>query len=715
MAAPTTDIGRPDLSWGSWGQGLLSDWWETTPDLIWPQSVITYGRMRMDPQLKAVLSGYALPIMRATWVLDPDGCKPKVVQHVADDLGVGILGQDDKGPGPARRRGVIWHRHLHQVMNYQVYGHMPFERRYVVDSPAPGDTHLVNLGERNPWTIAFMNVNPDGTLSSIEQNTQREPIPANRLVWYGNELLGANWAGLSLMRPAFGAWLLKHEAWRVHATSIRRFGMGVPTVEAPQGASATQVSQAQQMAAAMRVGDQSGIGLPAGFKAGLMGITGGTPDALAFIRYLDQAMAKMALAGLIELGQTETGSRALGDTFLDLFLLSLQSVADEIATTATSGHPGMPGIITDIVDQNWGEGEPAPRLVCTDVGQNYDVTAAAIQQLVVCGAVTPDPALDDWLRRTWRLPKRVTEWEPSSRGLPARTAPAGPVAVPGEEGLPAPAADNVGAKPAAPAPAAPKAGRGVRAKREPAYVAASQWQPDEHQQEWEQALAALLLRYRTILSAQRTDLVDQVVAALEGGKTAALALSPPETAHGPDLVAEAMQLLAMRAAEAMIAEAAGQGVTIDLTAVALDAAAMAGVAAARTSVAASYMAQQASSKVLQVYDPTPSGFLAAADEVDRFLSGLSNRTLADQLGGALTAAQNAGRIAVLEAAPEVAGPATYVAAEFLDANTCENCRKEDGHEFDSLAAAEAAYPTGGFKDCQGLMRCRGTVVAVWGD
>jgi len=45
---------------------------------------------------------------------------------------------------------------------------------------------------------------------------------------------------------------------------------------------------------------------------------------------------------------------------MDLFQLALQSVADEVATTATSGHPGMPGIVTDLVDVNWGEDEPAP-------------------------------------------------------------------------------------------------------------------------------------------------------------------------------------------------------------------------------------------------------------------------------------------------------------------------------------------------------------------
>jgi len=31
---PTNDIGTVDLYWGTWGQGLLTDWWETTADLL---------------------------------------------------------------------------------------------------------------------------------------------------------------------------------------------------------------------------------------------------------------------------------------------------------------------------------------------------------------------------------------------------------------------------------------------------------------------------------------------------------------------------------------------------------------------------------------------------------------------------------------------------------------------------------------------------------
>jgi hypothetical protein len=99
--------------------------------------------------------------------------------------------------------------------------------------------------------------------------------------------------------------------------------------------------------------------------------------------------------------------------------------------------------------------------------------------------------------------------------------------------------------------------------------------------------------------------------------------------------------------------------------------------------------------------------------IDEFLSGLSETSLSDQLGAAMTAAENAGRIAVLEAAPESAGSATYSASEILDKNTCVPCQDIDGTDFVDLADAESNYPTGGFIECEGGMRCRGTVIATW--
>lgn len=742
--APTRDIGSTDLYWGTWGQGLLTDWWETTADLIWPQSVITYGRMRHDPQISGVLKAYILPILRANWWIDPDGCSDQVVQHCSDDLGVPILGDDSK-PGPARRRGVIFARHLRDALyNKLVYGHMPFELRYRVDGTSPGDCHLDHLGARMPWTLAQIHLDDQAQITEVVQTTQNKPLPANRLIWYVNDKEGANWAGLSMLRPIFGAWLIKHEVMRVHATSMRRFGMGVPTVTAPPGATAAQVGEAQQLASAMRVGDQAGVGLPQGFKFALEGLTGSVPDSLAFLKWIDQVMAKMALAGLVELGQTDNGSRALGETFLDLFLLSLQAVADDMALTATSGQDGLPGIITDLVDLNWGEDEPAPRLVCSDVGENYELTAEALAKLTQFGALGPDPSLDEYIRKTWRLPERVTEWEPTSRGIPAPGAPAGPVAVPGETGLPspapaAPAVPAPGAQPGGAAPshpggaAQPAAARGRSVHAAVARLrpltdteAASGYQPVMVQKDWQTALAALLAEWQAVSRDQRAALVDQVVEHVDAGQLHQLAQLAVDSAAGATLLAGAMTDLAGTAAARVVEEAATQGVSIDHAAVKIDGGRLAGLAQARAAMAGSYMAQQAGARALQITQVQPpvqaaadDGLsatmklaMAVGDDITVWLGQLSDQPLTDQLGAALTAAQNAGRIAALAEAP--ADDAAFTASEVLDQNTCAPCKAIDGTEFLTLDDAAQAYANGGYIGCLGGLRCRGTVISTWG-
>jgi hypothetical protein len=112
-----------------------------------------------------------------------------------------------------------------------------------------------------------------------------------------------------------------------------------------------------------------GWGLPAGFKFNLTGLSGSVPDALGFIRYLDQQMAGMVLAGFLNLGDTQHGSRALGEAFIDMFTLAIQAVGDEIADTAT-------GLAVQMVDYNWGEDEPAPRVCVAGVGTKQEVTAS---------------------------------------------------------------------------------------------------------------------------------------------------------------------------------------------------------------------------------------------------------------------------------------------------------------------------------------------------
>jgi hypothetical protein len=141
VTAPTTPRGYVDDT--SWYGQVFGDYLEQVGDLIWPTSVLTYGQMRRDPQLTAVLAGYTLPIRRATWQIDPSGCRREVVQLVADDLGLAVAGADNPATG-ARVRGVRWAEHLRMALLHLTFGHMPFEQVYDV---ASGQARLVRRRE----------------------------------------------------------------------------------------------------------------------------------------------------------------------------------------------------------------------------------------------------------------------------------------------------------------------------------------------------------------------------------------------------------------------------------------------------------------------------------------------------------------------------------------------------------------------------------------
>jgi len=122
------------------------------------------------------------------------------------------------------------------------------------------------------------------------------------------------------------------------------------------------------------------------------------------------------------------------------------------------------------------------------------------------------------------------------------------------------------------------------------------------------------------------------------------------------------------------------------------------------------LVQSAARRVMSYVGSNRSG-RTVADLVDNGLKDLSTTTPREFIGSAMSAAQNTGRMAVLQVAP----PGQYTATEINDNNTCGPCKAIDGTEFDSLSEAQNAYPSGGggYANCAGGGRCRGTMIAVW--
>lgn len=388
---------------------------EITAALIWPNNLRIYDQMcREDTQITSILRAVMLPVRRARYRIDPAGARPEVVQLVAEDLGLPISGQGPAAtPGRRRRKKFSWNDHLRQALLELRYGHMFFEQTYDVSS---GQARLAKLSPRMPRTLYQIKVAPDGSLISIDQlaplsgKSMTVTIPAvkqagdiqvSQLVPYIHEMEGANWLGTSLLRPAYKHWLIKDRLLRVQAQAIDRNGMGIPVYTGSEEAAGADMDRGLEIATSIRSGDNSGTAIPNGSALKLMGVEGRVPSAMEPINYHDQAVARGVLANFLTLGGAtgnSPGSYNLGTQFVDFFAMSLQTVADSICDVVTS-H-----VIECLVDLNWGPDEPAPQLVCDEIGAENEATGQALLMLYQAGVLKPDEPLVQYIRQRYNLP-----------------------------------------------------------------------------------------------------------------------------------------------------------------------------------------------------------------------------------------------------------------------------------------------------------------------
>jgi hypothetical protein len=381
---------------------------EENPDLQWPKSINVFDRMRReDPQVKSVLRAVTLPIMRTEWAIDGTGCRPEVVAHIAADLGLPIKGQPPTAPLRTKGR-FSFKEFLRLALLSLVYGHSYFEQVY---DQSTGATHLAKLAWRPPRTITNIEVARDGGLVAIEQGglmgSGKVRIEVENLVAFVHEREGANWLGESLLRSAYKMWILKDRVLRIQALTAERNGLGMPvfTVGDPPEGDFDQmvewldaeIKRGLDIVKQARAGEAAGVSLSKGSTFLFVGVSGKLPDTDKPIRYYDEQIARAVLAHFLNLG-TETGSWALGSTFANFFTDSLNAVAQNMADVIQQ-H-----VIEDLVDKNWGEAEPAPRIVPAAIGEQQQITAEAIKALIESGAIKVDDSLRAYVRDKFGLP-----------------------------------------------------------------------------------------------------------------------------------------------------------------------------------------------------------------------------------------------------------------------------------------------------------------------
>ncbi len=243
---------------------------------------------------------------------------------------------------------------------------------------------------------------------------------------------------------------------------------------------------------------------------------------------------------------------------------------------------------------------------------------------------------------------------------------------------------------------------------DPAAVEAVDLQPV--QDDWETALDALLTVWAASVMAEWiSDLAEQIAHVLRSGVLTGLAELTLVTDTAIERVMTAMHALADKAARRVVEEAADKDTELKAAAPAKEtfrdqATVTVDLLADGVKISAG---REAARRAGPDVDPD-----AVAGQVRVHLEGLTDADPSKQLGAVLTGAQNNARIETLRSGPSGA----IYASEVLDKNTCAPCRAIHGRwicNTEDLAPLYKLYPVGGYVDCLGRERCRGTFVGVW--
>jgi hypothetical protein len=144
------------------------------------------------------------------------------------------------------------------------------------------------------------------------------------------------------------------------------------------------------------------------------------PDMQLAIEYHDKQIALAGLAHFLNLDRG--GSYALASVQADVFVQSVQAIADDIADVFNQ-H-----VIEDLLDSNYSVDVGCPLIVCDEIGSRQDATAAALAMLVQAGLLDADPQMKAFIRQLLGAPALDPGWKPDLADEPDIDDPADPPA-----------------------------------------------------------------------------------------------------------------------------------------------------------------------------------------------------------------------------------------------------------------------------------------------
>lgn len=377
---------------------------------------------RSDTQCTMLLGAVKDPIKAAVWEVEPanpddpeDVRRADVIRHILlEDMPPVLENGEIKVTGFAK--------FLEEALSVCDFGHVAFEKTYrlVKNHPKYGFYHgIAGLDHINPKTIERWNLSPRGGLKSITQLAFGDlrkfiNIPAQFLMVAALNQEGANYEGVSLLRPCYGAWLRKNLILKLNIIGAERYAVRTPIAKIPAGFQNTeQYGFLIQVLEAYTSGEAAYMTIPQSVELELSENAYDPEKMDSAADAEDRRMAKAFKANFLELGMNGTGSFAMSEDLSDFFLAGIEHVAHKVRDMVNMF------LIPELCNLNFGPLPAYPKLKVSGISDKAGKELAEVlHYLVSANVLEPDDPLEEQMRKRYGLSKKSV--------LGKRQAPVGP-------------------------------------------------------------------------------------------------------------------------------------------------------------------------------------------------------------------------------------------------------------------------------------------------
>tara|TARA_Y100000310_G_scaffold109452_1_gene107914 strand:+ start:5670 stop:7775 length:2106 start_codon:yes stop_codon:yes gene_type:complete len=350
-----------------------------------------YDRMRRsDPQVGSILRAITLPIRQAIYYVEPASDDPKDIE-IAENTETDFL----------HDMSMTWDDTIRHACLMFPFGFSILEKVWQY-SDDKGRIVPRKLDPRLPQSIVEWKYDRSKRrlthVVQADSDATRIDLPIEKLLVFTTEKEGDNWEGIPILRNSYKPWVIKDDLERINAIKHDRHGVGIPVMHVPANCvdGTPEFDDTVAVLESIYAHEQSYVVEPEGYEFRVEGADNAGTDILPDLRYYDEMIARSAMAMFLNLGTTQTGSRALGASFLEAFLTSVQAFADYITEIVTRFA------IREYVGVNYATNE----FPTMKVRRIQKIDPKVLAELANAGLINADDNLEDAIRVDMYLPEK---------------------------------------------------------------------------------------------------------------------------------------------------------------------------------------------------------------------------------------------------------------------------------------------------------------------